>query len=309
MSKRLSDPKPSIVFFGAGPVAAKSLELLLPNFRVEAVITKPKAKRNSAPVIELAEPHKLPTFTVLNRIELSELLKNSSFSSQIGLVIDFGVIISKDVIESFKKGIVNSHFSLLPEWRGADPITFALLSGQSETGVSLMSIDEKLDEGPVIVQKSLQISDQHTNQSLTADLIDLSNKLLAEYLPQYLDGRVSHIPQDILRQQNHLKISYSRKLSKEDGLINWNLSASQIERQIRAFLGWPQSRCKLNNLELIITKARVSTQKIKPGEYVIENSSLIVGCKDGSLAIEQLKPIGKTEMNIKAFLAGYRDRL
>ena len=299
----------SLVFFGAGPVASESLEFLIQTFQVEAVITKPRSKGNTAPVIDLANMHNLPIFTPLNRLELSEIIKNNRFSSQIGLVIDFGIIISSDVIDSFSLGIINSHFSLLPEWRGADPITFSLLSGQARTGVSLMQIVEALDEGPLIAQGELNILPTHTNQSLTKDLIDLSNTLLAHYLPMYVSGEISPGPQDLIAKSTSREVSYSRKLSKNDGLLDWNKDAETLEREIRAYQGWPQSRCKLGRVDLIITEASVVDKKLKPGEYQVDNKQLIIGCKSKSLQIKRLKPIGKNEMDISSFLAGYLDKL
>lgn len=298
-----------LVFMGAGPVASKSLEFILKTFRVEAVITKPRSKGNNAPVLELANKHNLPVFTPTNRLELSEVFNNNQFLSQVGLVIDFGIIISPTVINSFSLGIINSHFSLLPEWRGADPITFSLLSGQAKTGVSLMKIVEALDEGPLIAQGELQILPKHTINTLTKDLIDLSNTLIAHYLPKYIHGEISPAEQDLIAKSTKRKVSYSRKLSKNDGLIDWNKDANQLEREIRAYLGWPQSRCKLGNVDLIITEASVIDKTLKPGEYRIDNKQLIVGCGEKSLLISRIKPIGKNEMDTKSFLAGYLDRL
>lgn len=105
---------------------------------LEAIITKPRAEgfRGDVPVIALAESWHVPYFTPKNKTELSELFAKQRFTSPLGLVVDYGIIINQDVIDAFEKGILNSHFSLLPEWRGADPITFSLLSGQPATGVS-----------------------------------------------------------------------------------------------------------------------------------------------------------------------------
>src|SRR5579875_3987803 len=130
----------SIVYFGAGPVAAKALRLLAQSFPIEAVITKPKPEHHKELPPVLAACHELGlhnVHTVANKAELSELFANHHFGSRAGVVIDFGIIIAQDVINAFELGIINSHFSLLPRWRGADPITFAILSGDEETGVSL----------------------------------------------------------------------------------------------------------------------------------------------------------------------------
>src|SRR5690349_11528911 len=121
--------KPSFVFFGSGPVAAESLQLLMQNFSVEAVVTKPKPAhhRGAFPVLEVAEKFALPVYTVSNRSELSELINGKPFASKLGVLIDFGIIVGRDVIDYFPLGIINGHFSVLPQWRGADPISFAIL--------------------------------------------------------------------------------------------------------------------------------------------------------------------------------------
>ena len=125
--------KPSFVFFGSGPVAKRNLEQLLDSFQLEAIITKPATLRDMAAIAGNA-----PVFAVQNKSELDELITTKKFTSQLGVLIDFGIIVSQKVIDSFPRGIVNSHFSLLPELRGADPISFAILEGLRETGVSLM---------------------------------------------------------------------------------------------------------------------------------------------------------------------------
>ena len=141
--------KDSIVFFGSGPVAAKSLSLLAENFEIESIITKP------ATVGEMtaALARTVPVFAVSNKAELDKLISETSFKSQLAILIDFGIIVSRHVIDAFSHGIINSHFSVLPEWRGADPISFAILSGQAKTGVSLMLLDEGMDTGKILVTK------------------------------------------------------------------------------------------------------------------------------------------------------------
>lgn len=301
--------KPSIVFFGAGPVACRSLELIIDKFTIEAIITKPKIKKNIAPVLDFANEHNISTFTPKNRIELDEIFNENSFNSQVGLVIDFGIIISKAVIDYFDFGIVNSHFSLLPEWRGADPITFALLSGQKTTGVSLMRIVEALDEGPIIAQESHEISKDTDIQHLTESLVQLSAGMLPRYIPKYLAGQIQLTDQESITKSKGIKPSYSRKLTKQDGLINWDKPAEVIEREIRAFRGWPQSRCQLNGLDLIITEAEISQQSLLPGEIKVDGKKLYVGCQKQSLEILSLKPAGKNAMDSQSFIAGYKERL
>jgi len=292
----------TIVFFGSGPVAAKALSLLTKNFTIEAIVSKPKpvGHHGDFPVLSLANKLNLKTFTVSNKQELSELFKNKPVKGRLGVVIDFGIIINQDVIDYFAFGIVNSHFSLLPEWRGADPITFSILSGQNKTGVSLMLIDETLDTGKLIAQKSLTILPSDTTPSLTESLIGISDSLLANYLPKYIDGTVK------LREQPHSsRATYSRKLTKEDGVIDWHKPAEQIEREIRAYLDWPKSRTILGDKEVIIIKTHLVDKSGQSGQFHTENKQLIAYTGSQALAIDRLKPAGKNEMSGEAFIRGY----
>lgn len=290
----------SIVFFGSGPVAAASLEMLAKDFEIEAVITKPQPAHHKEPfpVLEVAKKLGLKVFTPNSKTELSELFKTRPVTSRLGVVIDYGFIINKDVIDYFPLGIVNSHFSLLPKWRGADPISFAILNGDAETGVSLMLIVEKMDEGPLLAQASHKIGPAETTPELTDGLTKLSHKLLVETLPNYLSGACKASP------QSREGVSYSHKLTKQDGLIDWNKPAGQLEREVRAFIEWPKSRTVIAGKDVIITSAKVVSSQGKPGTFSVEDKALLAHCGDGSLQVEKLKPAGKPEMTAQAFLAG-----
>lgn len=292
-----------IVFFGSGPVAARSLELLSADFNIEAVITKPaKTRKNDpVPVVDLANKLGLKIFLPTNRQELNELIKTSPVDSKMAILIDYGIIVSQEVIDYFPLGIINSHFSLLPKLRGADPITFSILSGDPITGVSLMLINAGMDEGLLLKQAALEISNNATTVSLTSDLINLSNDLLKEVVPKYVDGEVKPYP-----QPSEIEPTYSRKLTKLDGQIDWSKSAEQIEREIRAYIDWPKSYTELNDKDIIITKASIKSIKGKQGSYLIKNGELIFYCGEDALSVERIKPSGKNEMSIKEFLTGYR---
>jgi len=298
----------TVVFFGSGPLAAKSLELLAGDFDIEAVITKstPPGHKGQVPVADLTEKLGIKTYGVDDKTQLDDLVKNVSFVSPIGILIDFGIIVSQNVIDYFKKGIANSHFSILPEWRGADPITFSLLSGQKTTGVSLMLLVEAMDEGPLLGYSEISIGPNETNPSLSEKLIEVSHGLIKNIVPLYLNDTATAQPQSITGKN----VSYSRKLTKSDGLINWTKPAEEIEREIRSFINWPKSHAKVGSVEIIITSASVSSNvSPKPGEFRVENNQLFIQCSDNSLSIDKLKLSGKPEMTIGAFLAGYKGRL
>lgn len=295
----------TIVFFGSGPVAAESLRLLARSFTIEGVVTKPRAAhhKGSVPVLEVADELNLPILTATNRKELNAVFAQKPFQSRVAVLIDFGIIVSQTVIDYFPLGIINSHFSLLPEWRGADPITFSILSGQQQTGVSLMQLVPAMDEGPLLGFGTYDLPSGITTPELTEQLIQLSYELLKVILPKYIAGEVTPQPQD-----SSVQPTYSRKLVKEDGVIDWHKSAAQLEREIRAFAEWPKSKAKLAAMEVIITGAHtVEGVTGEPGTVRVEDKQLLVCCGERSaLAIDTLKPAGKQEMTDEAFLAGYR---
>lgn len=296
----------SCVFFGTGPVAAACLELLANHTAIEAVITKPRPAhyRGTPPVIAAAERLGVPIHTAADKRSLDALVSTNNYTSCYGIVIDFGIIISQQVIDDFELGIINSHFSLLPRLRGADPITWAIALGDAKTGVSLMLIDAGMDTGKLLTQKTLPLAPDETTPSLTDKLIRLSDELIREYIPRYLAGALT--PKN---QPHPDRATYSRKLTKDDGIIDWSQPAEQIERQIRAFVDWPQSRAQFGELDVIITRAHVVDSQGAPGDMTITGKHLIIGTAQNSLAIDRLKPQGKKEMPVEAFLAGYRAKL
>lgn len=290
----------SVVFFGSGPVAAESLRLLLKHQTVESVITKPTTARDMSAIAK-----DIPVHSVSTRSELDELIADKQFSSKLGVLIDFGIIVSQYAIDYFPLGIINSHFSVLPEWRGADPISFAILSGQKTTGVSLMVLTAGMDEGPLLSYGELPITKTETTPSLTEKLINLSDALLAQNIPLHFSGQTVEANQEATKRLE----SYSRKLTKNDGIIDWNKSATVIEREIRAFIDWPKSRTTLGKKEVILIEATVVDGNDTPGSVKIQNKGIVVHTGEKSLLIQRLKPVGKKEMTAAAFLAGYRHLL
>lgn len=290
--------KSPITFFGSGPVAAKSLGLVAKDFDIEAVITKPRPPhhKGDVPVIELAEKLKLPILTAADKKELDKLFDSKPVKSQLAILIDFGIIISQEVIDYFPKGIINSHFSVLPQWRGADPITFAVLSGQKQTGVSLMLLVAKMDEGPLLAYGEYDIRAEATTPELTDELINLSHALLVENVPKYLASELQPVPQSVTGRD----VSYSHKLTKTDGHIDFKKPAEQLEREVRAYTGWPRSQAKLFDKDVIITSARVAKNA--------DDGNLVIKCNPGWLEIKELIAPSGRKMSGADFLRGYKNR-
>lgn len=283
----------TIIFFGSGPVAARSLECLLSHFKIEFVITKAKkpSYKDIPPVEKITQNNNLTTFYADTVDEVEQIIANKKQTSQLGILIDYGVIINQKTINAFAYGIINSHFSLLPEWRGADPITFSILSGQTTTGVSLMLVDKGLDTGDLIIQEKLAISKDETTPTLTKKLINLSNQLLIKTIPLYLAQKIQPT------KQPSIPATYSRKINKFDGAINWQKNAQTIEREIRAFLGWPKSYTILLDKKVIITKAH-------PVASPQENPVAIPCGNNTWLAIDELIPENSRVMSYQSFLNG-----
>lgn len=297
--------KISFVFFGSGPVASESLRLLMNDFEIEAIVTKFTTKLEMEKIA-----NGTPVLCVSDKKELSELIVAQKFKSKIGVLIDFGIIVGQDVIDYFELGIVNSHFSLLPRLRGADPISFAILEGHKTTGVSLMLLVQAMDEGPLLVTKEMEVTDTDDANTLSTKLIQLSYSLLAENLPKYVSGEAKPEPQDTKTTTP----TYTRKLTKRDGAIDWNKDALTIEREIRAYIEWPKSRTMLGDVDVVITKAYSvpsNSPDSKPGDIKIvpEINLLSIESENGSLYVEKLKPIGKNDMDAKSFINGYIDRI
>jgi methionyl-tRNA formyltransferase len=332
---------PTIVFFGSGPVAAASLTHLLTWCDVECVVTKPRAEghRGSVPVLELALARNLRTIVPTNKRELSAAVGGESFTSHVGIVIDYGIIIAQDVIDSFPLGIINSHFSILPQWRGADPISFSLLSGQAETGVSLMRITAGLDEGDLLATKTISTyapdtARQLTNPELTSALIHTSNVLLEDILHSYIDGAIVPVMQDKKSMTTAVACapnaydytssmrtlpSHSRKLTKQDGVLDPSTkTAVQLEREIRTFIEWPKSRITVGGKDVIVKQACVyESPRIESSDtslfahlavgstFMHEKRLFLVCLGDTLLELIVLQPSGKPAMNAQGFLAGY----
>lgn len=295
----------TFVFMGNGPVASQSLRGLVDSFgieAVEAVITKtrPAHHKDPAPVEELAKELSLPLWFASTKSELDDIVVKNAPKSQFGIVIDYGVVISGKTIAKFPKGIINSHFSLLPEWRGADPITYSLLSGQSKTGVSLMLIDEGLDTGPLLAHADYDLNGTETSQELTGLLVELNNRSLEHIIPLWLSGKTW------ATEQTDLTATYSRKLTKQDGALVFTKTAAELEREVRAFSGWPKSRTTIGSIDCVITAAKTNTTRLNPGTISItESKTLLIGARIGSLEIIELQPAGKNKMPAAAFINGY----
>lgn len=207
------------------------------------------------------------------------------------VLVAYGKIIPQNVLDAFPKGIINIHPSLLPKYRGPTPIETAILDGATETGVSLMRLSAKMDAGPVYDQSRLVLSGNETKKGLADKLLELGQEMLIDKLPAILDGSLTPKP------QNDAEATYTKLLKKADGVMDFAKPAEVLEREVRAYAGWPRSHAKIHGRQVIVTKARIAKNQ--------KDSALVMTCKPGYLEIQQLiAPSGKL-MTAEDFLRGY----
>lgn len=230
--------------------------------------------------------------------------------AEIAVLAAYGRIIPQSVLDQFPLGIINIHPSLLPQYRGTAPIEQAILDGLPKTGVSIMRLTAGMDEGPIYKQKTIHLTGDETKQVLTERLQRLGADMLRETLPAIASGELKP------RHQPHPdRATYTSKITKADSTMDWQKPAHRLEREVRAYQYWPQSRTTLGTIDVIVTATTAVSQGegLSPGEVNIvsegKTKSLFVGTSDGNLQIERLKPIGKKEMPVEAFLAGYRSQI
>lgn len=309
IQSRTHPHKPSIVFFGNERLAtgvttgAPTLQKLLGSgYDVVAVIANYETGQSRAArqleIADIAAAHNITLLTPDNPSDIIDQLR--SYEARIGILVAYGRIIPASILELFPQGIINIHPSLLPLNRGSTPIEQAILSGTQETGVSLMGLVEEMDAGPVYAQQKISLNGSETKQELADQLLQTGGDLLIEHIPSVLNENARPVTQD------HSKATYSTLIDKSDGLIDWHKPALQIEREVRAFAGWPRSRVNLGGYDLIITAAQLTDELGKPGSYRTSKDSLIVFCGEQALEILRLQPAGKKEMPIQAFLSGYK---
>lgn len=253
-------------------------------------------------VAEIARQHGIPLYLPNKPSEIIDEIR--ALNPTIAVLVAYGRIITQSVIDLFPQGIINIHPSLLPKYRGPTPIESAILNGDTETGVSIMQLSAGMDDGPVYDQRRLALGND-SKQELYEKIVAVSTDLFFAVFPTILDGTL--LPQE----QDSTKATYSKLIQKDDGRIDWKQPAIQIERAIRAYHSWPQSRTTLGSLEVIITKAHVikESEHTSPGKVTVDNNRLIVETGADSLEIDFLKPLGKKEMPASAFLSGYMSQL
>ena len=224
-------PRPRIVFFGTPVFGQIILKMLLDaKLNVVAVVTQP----DPSPVKILAKDRKIPVLTPNNKQKLlATHHKLATLKPKLFIVAFYEIIIPPEILEIPSKGALNVRPSLLPQHRGPSPIQTAILEGDSETGVTIVFMDEEMDHGPILSQKTILIAPDETTPTLTAKLAHLGGNLLMETIPKYLSGKIIPHP------QNHERATFTKPIKKKNGKASWARSNERIERTIRAYKPWP----------------------------------------------------------------------
>jgi methionyl-tRNA formyltransferase len=279
-----------IAFLGTPEFGIKPLEALVnADYQIIGVITapdKPVGRKQvlTPPAVKSFilkhESWNIKIYQPENKTKLLEIMKN--LQPDLAVVAAFGMIFPKEVLEIPKYGFLNIHASLLPRWRGASPIQSAILAGDKETGITIMLLNEKMDEGPILAQRELEFSIFNFQFSkLIEELSKLGAELLIDVIPKWINNEIK--PQE----QDHSKTTYCKKITKEDGLIDLDKELPEIiERKIRAFTPWPGAYIFVNGKRLIIIQAQLINNNLK---------------------IKRVKPEGKKEMSFADFLRGNPD--
>jgi len=302
-----------IVFVGTGEIGVPTLRALLNSaHELVAVLTQPdkpvgREQQIEAPPLKKALMSGAPdgralTFPVLQPAKIKEreaIEEMRALKPDVIVVVAYGQILTRAVIEIPLLACLNLHASLLPRWRGAAPIQAAIAAGDRETGVTVMYMDEGLDTGDILLQRSVDIQPDDTGGSLHDRLAQIAPEALLEALRLLAAGNAWRIPQD------NASATHARKLKREHGQIDWSESAEAIERKIRAYNPWPGAFMKVSSQNLKIFSASVVDLSGQPGQLVRSDKDLIVATGKGALSLAEVQLEGKRRMSGVEFLRGH----
>jgi methionyl-tRNA formyltransferase len=298
-----------IIFAGTPDFAARHLQALIQSeHQIVGVYSQPDRpagrgkKLKASEVKELALEHNLPVFQPQSLKNDEALAELTSLNADIMIVVAYGLILPKAILEAPRLGCLNVHGSILPRWRGAAPIQRAIWAGDEQTGVTIMQMDEGLDTGDMLHISRCPISTTETSASLYTKLAELGPDALIETINKLANGEITPEP------QNDELANYAKKLSKEEADIDWSMSALQIERNIRSFNPWPMCFTQMGGQTVKIHQAQVMLQSGVPGQILSsDKNGVVVACGEHALCITQLQPQGKKPMAINDFLNGRSD--
>lgn len=295
--------KIKIAFFGTHEFGATILESLTKDdhFSVDMIITQPdkpvgrKQTLTPPPVKILAD--KLGIKTKQPETLTDFHLGKNEFD--LVIVAQYGLLIPIHLFEETKHGFINVHTSLLPKYRGASPIQSALINGDTETGITIMVMDEGMDTGAILSQEKVNIKPDETYPGLDERLAQVGSELLVKTIPEFLEGKL--LPQ----KQNNAESTLCKKLSRDDGKVDWNKTTQEIYNLYRGTTPWPGIWTTLDNKRVKLLEIKPSKISLEPGLIKTSDNKILVGTSDGSIEVTKIQFEGKQALDVNACLAGY----
>ena len=294
--------KHRLIFFGSPDFALPPLKTLyLGGYEIIGVYTQEPKKKSrgmkelKTPVHLWAESQLLPVYFP-SKLDKQSLEEFESLKPDVAILFAYGKIIPPEWLNVPIFGFINIHASLLPRWRGAAPVQRAIENNDKKSGITIMKMNEGLDEGPIIASQEIAINSETNGQTLIDQISHDSCSLLYNNLEKYLKGLLSPVDQD------HEKSTYASKINKDESRLNWNTEAKILEQKIRAFYPYPATWFSHKGKRYKVLKAKVSSFEGESGKIL--QSPLIIGCKQNSLEILEIQAEGKKPQSIDQFLLG-----
>jgi len=299
-----------IVFMGTPEFSVPSLKALLNSgHSVVGVVTQPDRPKGrgqeltASPIKQLAVQHKIPTLQPLKMKDPGFLDALASWKPDLIVVTAFGRILPKVILDLPPKGCINVHASLLPKYRGAGPIQWAIIMGERETGITTMLMDEGMDTGAILLQAKVPITPDDTAGTLSSKLAEIGGRLLIDTLARLQNGTVTPQPQD------SSQATLAPLLKKEDGLLDWTMPTLDLANRVRGLSPWPGAYTYLGEDRWVIWKAQAldrSTIAVPPGTIMdATKEGLIVATGSGVLRIMEFQPANSRRMSVAQYLAGH----
>ena len=272
-------------------------------YDVSVVYTQPPSKSNRGQKLEKSPIHSFAE-TINFNVRTPDNLKNNQYEYEylknldldLVIIVAYGIIIPKEFLPLSKEGFINLHASILPQWRGAAPIQRSIMSQNKETGISVMRINEKLDEGDISHIFKIKIEENENAESLSEKLSALASENISEVIDSIIDKEAEFKPQD------HSKATYAKKINKTEGLIDWNDKAENIIGKINGLFPYPGGYFIYKGERYKILKAEISFNKDHPGKVLSNN--LEISCGENSIKILEIQREGKRPQNISQFILG-----
>lgn len=291
-----------VMFMGTPDIAVPCLEALIENHQVVCVVTQPDKPKNRghkmsmSPVKEVALSHNIDVLQPLKFKDGAFLPELEKYNPDVIVVIAYGRILPKYVLEYPKHKCINVHASLLPKYRGAAPIQWCIVDGEKVTGVTTMLMNEGLDTGDMLLKEEIQITDTMTGGEL--------HDKMAEICPEILLKTLDKIDEIVPKKQDDAQSCYASMIDKSMTVIDWNKTPREIVNLIRGMNPFPAARTTADGKLLKVFVAEVCSQTGEAGKVIDTSDGLVVGCNGGSVKLTEVQPEGKRRMNAKDYLLG-----